>query len=155
MGGGVSFAVMLLGLLLLASSAYAETCGSANALAFDSAFDDDACGAGFFANSDAAATACAAGDGLLADDAANACTKADDKAACCVAQAQCQTGGLVTDAACGAGFIYNTNSAAQLCAGAACDVAGVEIDKAQCCVAQAQCQTDGLVDNAACGVDYV
>ena len=151
MGSGMTFALALG--LLFAPSAYAETCGSADALGAAGPFDDAACGVGFIANAAAGATACAAGDGLFADNAANACTEADDKAACCVAQAECQA--AVDDAACGAGFIYNAGNAALLCAGAACDVANVAGDKTQCCLAQAECQTGGLVNNAACGVDYV
>ena len=148
--------------LLFAPSAFAETCGSADALGAGAAFDDAACGAGFIANAAAGATACAAGDGLFADDAANACTEADDKATCCVAQAECQAGGFVDDAACGVGFIYNTGNAALLCAGAACDVANVAGDKTQCCVAQATCDdTDGVgggtapVSDADCGEGYL
>ena len=144
--------VLIIG-LLLAPSAYAETCGSANALGDALAFDDAACqvdGEALLANANAANAVCAAGPELFANDPAQVCTTADDKATCCVAQ--CKTDGAVTDSTCGVGFVYNAANQDLPCASATCDMA---VDKDQCCVAQAQCQTDGLVTDLACGIDYV
>ena len=141
--------VLIIG-LLLAPSAYAETCGSANALGETLAFDDAACGEALLANANAANAVCAAGAALFADDPAQVCTTVDDKATCCVAQ--CKTDGAFTDATCGAGFVYNAANQDLPCASATCDMT---VDKDQCCVAQAQCQTDGLVTDDACGIDYV
>ena len=44
----------------------------------------------------------------------------------------------MSDADCGAGYVYNSANAASSCAGAACDVAGVSSDKAKCCLTHPQ-----------------
>ena len=74
---------------------------------------------------------------------------AEDKAACCIAQATCGdadgVGALtagVTDADCGTGYVRNTAAAndAARCKGASCfTVANVAEDKAACCVRLATC----------------
>ena len=56
--------------------------------------------------------------------------------------------GSVTDADCGAGFVYNAANAGRSCQGSVCDVTTVPADQAICCIAQATC---GDVDGAGVG----
>ena len=113
---------------------------------------DADCGAGYVYNSANAASECA---GSACDISGTAA----DKTACCVAQATCgdkdgagSGTATVSDADCGAGYVYNSANAASSCAGAACDVASVASDKAACCVAESGMQASRLVS---CRLDFV
>ena len=97
------------------------------------------CGRGYIANPLASEARCAG----PACDLENV---AEDKVACCVAQATCRDAdgeenatSALSDADCGTGYIYDPDSAGSLCVGTICDPGSVEADKAACCTALATC----------------
>ena len=100
---------------------------------------DADCGAGYIANPLASEARCAG----PACDLENV---AEDRAACCVAQATCgdadgegDATSAVSDAECGTGYVYDPEAVDSLCVGTICDPGSVEADKAACCTALATC----------------
>eukprot|EP01046_Picozoa_sp_COSAG06_P051428 COSAG06_NODE_8383_length_2190_cov_1.127212_1_plen_690_part_01 len=100
---------------------------------------DADCGTGYIANPLASEARCAG----PACDIENV---AEDKAACCAAQASCgdadgvgNATSTVSDADCGIGYVYDPEAVDSLCVGTICDPGSVEADKAACCTALATC----------------
>eukprot|EP00729_Bicosta_minor_P012787 gene12787-20594_t len=115
---------------------------------------DSNCGAGFVADSSAAATACASQTCVT-----NTANSGDHTTCCTAAQATCGdstaagggSGTAITDANCGSGYSYNANNVASACASASsCDVSVQgNTDHTTCCVAHDTC--DGTVGSAYTG----